>query len=168
MPRLRVSMETFIETIRINGQSTFLLACVLDLRTPDDVIDVVICETGQKALDLLNRLDRPNAHQAIVGVQLALPPRMNKAVKWRVQPVLDFMRVTMDTGTGHLDTYAYRVASGKCFADNQEVSIKKLMSVRSIYQASNADSQSDAELSAFQAWIAKILGELINESSIPS
>ena len=94
MPRLRVSMETFIETIRINGQSTFLLACVLDLRTPDDVIDVVICETGQKALDLLNRLDRPNAHQAIVGVQLALPPRMSKAVKWRA---VSYTHLTLPT-----------------------------------------------------------------------
>ncbi|PIK78803.1 hypothetical protein CQW31_09150 [Pseudomonas sp. 382] len=168
MPKLRVSMETFAETLLTKGQSTFLLACVLDLRTPDDVIDVVICETGQEALDLLNSLDRPNAHQAIVGVQLALPPRMNKAAKWVVHPVLDFTRVTMDTGKDHIDTYAYRIASGKYFADNQEVKVEKIMSVRSIYQASNAGSQSDAELSAFQAWIAKILDELINESSIPS
>lgn len=164
MPSLRVSLETFSEVIDRNGQSTFLIICVLDLRGTDDVIEIVVCKTGQCALDFLNRLDRPNAEQAVVGVQLALPPQMTKEAKWMVQPVLDFTRVTLDVNMHLTDTYAYRVASGKYFSDNKEISAQAIKSVRSIYQASNAESQADPELSAFQFWIAKILRQLIEEA----
>jgi len=164
MPSLRVSLETFSEVIDRNGQSTFLIICVLDLRGTDDVIEVVVCKTGQCALDFLNRLDRPNAEQAVVGVQLALPPQMSKEAKWMVQPVLDFTRITFDVNMHLTDTYAYRVASGQYFTDDKEISAKAIRSVRSIYQASNAELQADPELSAFQFWIAKILRNLINEA----
>lgn len=164
MPSLRVSLESFSDVIDRNGQSTFLIICVLDLRGADDVIEIVVCKTGQCALDFLNRLDRPNAEHAVVGVQLALPPQMTKEAKWMVHPVLDFTRVTLDVNTHLTDTYAYRIASGQYFSDNKEISAQAIKSVRSIYQASNAECQADPELSAFQFWIARILRQLIDDA----
>lgn len=164
MPSLRVDVEMFRERVRLDDSSTFLVVCVLDLRAQEEVIEVKICPTGQAALDLLNKLDRPNAQAAVVGVQIALPPQLAMNGAWAVEPILDFMRMTTKTADGACDIYAYHVASGRFFADNKEIAPSSIKSRRSIYQASNADSNIDSELEAFQAWIAQLLGKLINES----
>lgn len=164
MPTLRVDVEIFRERLIFDESSTFLVVCILDLSAQEDVIDVRICPTGQDALDLLNKLDRPNAVKAVVGVQIALPPQFGKKGVWAVEPVLDFMRISAETADGRCDTYAYHVASGRFYADNQEISPSSIKSRRSIYQASNAYSNVDPELQAFQAWIAQLLGKLINEA----
>ncbi len=164
MPSLRVDFEMFREQVRFDDSSTFLVVCVLDLSAQEDVIDVKICPTGQAALDLLNRLDRPNAKTAVVGVQIALPPQLTMKGVWAVEPILDFMRMTTKTANGTCDMYAYHVASDRFFTDNQEIARSSIETRRSIYQASNAEAAVDPELEAFQAWIAQLLGKLINES----
>ncbi|MFG0916461.1 hypothetical protein [Pseudomonas sp. CJQ_11] len=164
MPTLRVDAEIFREQVRFDASSTFLVVCLLDLSAMEDVIDVQISPSGQDALDLLNQLDRPNAAKVVVGVQVALPPKLGKREAWTVEPVLDFMRITVETTDGFCDTYGYHVSSGRIFADNREISHCSIKSRRSIYQASNAHSSVDPELSAFQAWIAQLLGKLIDES----
>jgi hypothetical protein len=162
MTTLRVNPETFSEVTAPGAESTFLIVCVLDLLEEKEIIDIRIFETGQSALDFLNELDRPNATSAVVGLQLALPPSFSYGKKWQVEPVVDFTRVTAELPGEALDTYAYRIANRRYYIDGCEIPFDTLKSERSIYQASNANS-SDPELSTYQAWVAKILGELINE-----
>ncbi|WP_087500909.1 hypothetical protein [Pseudomonas sp. SID14000] len=166
MPTLRVDVEIFRERASSNDSSTFLVVCILDLSAQEDVIDVKICPTGQIALDLLNKLDRPNSDAAVVGVQIALPPQLGTEGVWTVEPILEFMRMEVGTASGHCDIYAYHVASGRFFADNQEIARSSIKSQRSIYQASNVDTDVDPELEAFQAWIAQLLSKLMNEPCV--
>jgi len=157
MTTLRVNPESFSEVASLGAGSTFLIVCVLDLLEEKEIIDIRIFETG-----FLNELDRPNATRGVVGLQLALPPRLSPNQKWTVEPVVDFARVILAQPERTLDSYAYRIASGRYYVDGNEIPLKVVRSERSIYQASNANS-SDPVLSAYQAWIARILGELINE-----
>jgi len=165
MTTLRVNPETFSEVTSLGAGSTFLIVCVLDLLEEKEIIDIRVFETGQNTLDFLNELDRPNATSAVVGLQLALPPSFSSDQKWRVEPVVDFARVTVAQPERVLDAYAYRIASGRYYVDGNEIPFKAVRSERSIYQASNANS-SDPVLNAYQAWIARILGELVNEQFI--
>ena len=162
MTTLRVNPESFSEVASLGAGSTFLIVCVLDLLEEKEIIDIRIFETGQSTLDFLNELDRPNATRAVVGLQLALPPRLSPNQKWTVEPVIDFARVILAQPERALDSYAYRIANGRYYVDGNEIPLKAVRNERSIYQASNANS-SDPALNAYQAWIARILGELVNE-----
>lgn len=162
MPTLRVNPETLSQLVD-DSASTTLIICVLDLRETEDFIDLEFFKTGQSALDYLHKLDRPNASLAVVGVQIVLPPRLSSG-RWKVEPVLDFTRLIVEKSNKESECYAYRVASGRFFADNKEISIKSIKSSRSLYQASNADDQDDPELSAYQNWVAELLAKLLCEA----
>lgn len=159
MPTLRVNPESLSNLVDCSD-STVLIICVLDLRKTEDFIDLEFFKTGQMALDYLHKLDRPNASLAVVGVQLVLPPRLSKG-RWKVEPVLDFTKLIVEKSSKQSECYAYRVASGRYFSDNQEIHINNIKSAKSLYQASNADNQDDAELSAYQNWMAELLGKLL-------
>lgn len=162
MPTLRVNPESLSQLIDYND-STALIICVLDLRETEDFIDLEFFKTGQSALDYLHQLDRPNVSLAVVGVQLVLPPRLS-GERWKVEPVLDFTKLIVEKSRKQSECYAYRVASGRYFADNEEIPINSINSFKSLYQASNAESQDDVELGVYQNWMAELLGKLLCEA----
>lgn len=162
MPTLRVNPESLSHLVD-DSASTTLIICVLDLRETEDFIDLEFFKTGQNALDYLHKLDRPNASLAVVGVQLVLPPRLSSR-RWKVEPVLDFTKLVVEKSNKKTECYAYRLASGRYFADNEEISIKNIRSSKSLYQASNADNQDDPELGAYQSWMAELLAKLLCEA----
>lgn len=162
MPTLRVNPESLSNLVD-DSDSTALIICVLDLRNMEDFIDLEFFRTGQFALDYLHKLDRPNADLAVVGVQLVLPPRLGQG-RWKVEPVLDFTKLTVERSKKRSECYAYRIASGRYFTDNQQIQLKSIKSSQSLYQASNADDREDPELRAYQRWIAELLGKLLCEA----
>ncbi|BBU43324.1 MULTISPECIES: hypothetical protein [Pseudomonas] len=163
MTRLRVTLETLAEAIDLSRESTILIACLINLHSIDEVIEIQAFKNGQAVLDLLNRLDRPNADLVVVGLHIALPPCLFDEGKWHVKPILDFMRVVVREEGYLKDVYAYRTPSGRIFADGEELLKEKITSMRSIYQASNANAQGDKELEDYQVATAGFLTRFIAE-----
>ncbi|QVL21422.1 hypothetical protein KH389_12910 [Pseudomonas qingdaonensis] len=138
---------------------------MLDLHAHDEVIEIQAFSKGQSVLDLFYELDKPSAIQAIIGLQLAVPPAMTNTERWQVEAVLDLQAATIYRQDIELDGYAYRTLSGRLFSDDFELSPMQIKSSRSIYASSNS-STNDAELEQFQKWLSVVLENLINEASV--
>lgn len=164
MTSLRVSLESLAGAIDLRGGgATVMIACLIDLQKTDDSVEVRAFKNGQAVLDLMNQLDRPDAIEAVVGLQLALPPVYNVGGSWEVVTVLDFARVTYQAGDRVKDVYAYSTASGRIFTDKEEVDKNKIINIRSIYRAANADSDNDPELALYQSSTSMFLTKFFNE-----
>lgn len=164
MAGLRATLNTFSEVLSGDDRSPFLIVCMLDLYAHDEVIGIQAFSKGQSVLDLFYELDKPSATQAIIGLQLAVPPAMTNTERWKVEAVLDLQAATIYRQDIELDGYTYRTLSGRLFSDDFELSPMQVKSSRSIYASSNA-SANDAELEQFQKWLSVVLENLINEAS---
>ncbi|WP_234451996.1 MULTISPECIES: hypothetical protein [unclassified Pseudomonas] len=148
--------------------STMLIVAVLNLNEPDQTVEMVKCSSGQALADLFNELDRPYAEQAIVGVQLAIPPQLNGSKRWTVEAVLDFARArSRSHGDEALDIYAYRLASDALFTDNALVELTDVLEWRTLYGASNGEGACDSQLMAHQAWLSIVITTMVNAVNLP-
>lgn len=164
MAGLRATLNTFSEVLNGDGRSPFLIVCMLDLHAHDEVIGIQAVRKGQSVPDLFYELDKPSATQAIIGLQLAVPPAMTSTERWKVEPVLDLQAATIYRQEIELDGYTYRTLSGRLFSDDFELNPMQIKCSRSIYASSNA-SADDADLEQFQLWLSVVLENLINEAA---
>jgi len=149
--------------------STMLIVAVLNLREPDQTVEMVKCFSGQALADLFNELDRPYVEQAIVGVQLAISPQLNSSKRWSVEAVSDFARARVRShGDEVLDIYAYRLASDALFTDNASVELADVLEWRTLYGASNGEGVCDSQLMAHQAWLSIVITTMVNAVNLPN
>ncbi len=148
--------------------STMLIVAVLNLRDPDQSVDMVKRFSGQALADFFNELDRPDAEKAIVGVQFAIPPQLNGSKRWTVEAVIDFARARLrNHGDEVLDTYAYRLASDAVFTDNASVELTDILEWRTLYGASNGEEACDPQLMAHQTWLSIVITRMVNAVNLP-
>jgi len=148
--------------------STMLIVAVLNLREPDQTVEMVKRFSGQALADLFNELDRPGVEQAIVGVQFAIPPQLNGSKRWTVEAVSDFARARLrNHGDEVLDTYAYRLASDALFTDNALVELADVLEWRTLYAVSNGEGACDPQLMAHQTWLSIVVTAMVNAVNLP-
>jgi hypothetical protein len=148
--------------------SFMLIVAVANVAQPEQGIEMEKCLSGQKLVDLFNEIDRPDSDKAIVGVLLAIPPKLNGSPRWVAENVFDFARVKLKgRGDASLDTYAYRLASQAVFRDNAKVDPEDILNWRSLYETSNAGGNVDSELVAHQTWLSIVITRLVNAVNLP-
>lgn len=168
MPALQISARQVSATSNERSPSTMLMVAVANVTQPEQGIEIVKRFSGQHLIDLFNELDRPDSEKAIVGVLLAIPPKLNGSSRWIAENVLDFGRVKLRFADGAcLDTYAYRLASKAVFRDNAKVDPADILSWRSLYETSNADGDVDPELVAHQTWLSVVITQMVNAVNLP-
>ena len=107
MPSLQISARQLPATSNEQSPSTMLMVAVANVTQPEQGIEIVKRFSGQHLIDLFNELDRPDSDKAIVGVLLAIPPKLNSSPRWIAENVLDFGRVELRfADDACLDTYA--------------------------------------------------------------
>lgn len=95
MPALQISASQLSTTGDEDSPATMLIVAVANIARPEQGIEMEKCLSGQKLVDLFNEIDRPDSDKAIVGVLLAIPPKLNGSPRWVVENVFDFARVKL-------------------------------------------------------------------------
>ncbi|MHC8350960.1 hypothetical protein ACYZT7_16880 [Pseudomonas sp. RT4P38] len=168
MPALQISARQISTTGNEDSPSTMLIVAVANVAQPEQGVEMEKCLSGQKLVDLFNEIDRPDSDKAIVGVLLAIPPKLNGSPRWVAENVFDFARVKLrGRGEVSLDTYAYRLASKAVFRDNAQVDPADILDWRSLYETSNAGGNVDSELVAHQTWLSIVITRLVNAVNLP-
>ncbi|XXE03651.1 hypothetical protein J3P88_16290 [Pseudomonas sp. Z3-6] len=145
-----------------------LMVAVANVAQPEQGIKIVKRLSGQDLIDLFNEIDRPDSDKAIVGVLLAIPPKLNGSPRWIAENVFNFGRVQLRFDDGAcVDTYAYRLASKGVFIDNAKVEPAAILSWRSLYETSNADGDVDPELVTHQTWLSVVITRIVNAVNLP-
>ena len=130
---LQISPHHLSAWIEEHSPSTMLMVAMANVGLPEDM-EIVRRFSGQDLINLFNEMDRPGSDKAIVGVLLAIPPKLNGSPQWIAENVSDFGRVKLRFADGTcLDTYAYRLASKAIFRDNVNVHPADIQSWRSLY-----------------------------------
>lgn len=168
MPALQISARQLTATSHEHCPSTMLIVAVANVAQPEQDIQIVKRFSGQHLIDLFNEMDRPDSDKAVVGVLLAIPPKLNGSPLWIAENVFDFGRVELRLADDtRLDTYAYRLASTAIFRDNAKVDPADILSWRSLYETSNADGNVDPELVAHQTWLSIVITRMVNAVNLP-
>ncbi|CAI8851286.1 DUF5063 domain-containing protein [Pseudomonas sp. IT-194MI4] len=168
MPALQISARQLTATSNNHSPSTMLMVAVANVAQPEQGIEIVKRFSGQHLIDLFNEMDRPDSDKAIVGVLLAIPPKLNGSPRWIAENVFDFGRVELRLADDAcLDTYAYRLASKAVFRDNAKIDLADILSWRSLYETSNADGDFDPELVAHQTWLSLVITRMVNAVNLP-
>lgn len=168
MPALQISARQLSATSHEQSPSTMLMVAVANVAQPEQGIEIVKRFSGQHLIDLFNEMDRPDSDKAIVGVLLAIPPKLNGSPRWIAENVFDFGRVELRLADDACsDTYAYRLASKAVFRDNAKVDPADILGWRSLYKTSNADGDVDPELVAHQTWLSIVITRMVNAVNLP-
>lgn len=169
MSALQFNIHQLSATTKGHSPSTMLVVAVANVVQPEQGIEIVSRLSGQDLIDLFNEIDRPDSATAIVGVLLAIPPKLNGTPRWIAENVFDFGRVEVRFGDDAcLDTYAYRLASNAVYRDNAKVEAADILSWRSLYGTSNAEGEVDPELVAHQTWLSVVITRILNAVNLPS
>lgn len=168
MAALQISNHQLFATGNEHSPSTMLMVAVANVAQPELGIEIVKRLSGQDLIDLFNEIDRPDSDKAIVGVLLAIPPKLNGSPRWVGENVFEFGRIELRfADDDYLDTYAYRLASEAVFRDNAKVNPADILNWRSLYETSNADGDVDPELVAHQTWLSVVITRLVNAVNLP-
>jgi hypothetical protein len=145
-----------------------LLIAVTNKARPEQGVGIVKRFSGQELIDLFHELDRPDSDQAIVGLQLAIPPQLNGSPRWIAEAVVDFARAKIRTANDPcVDTYAYRLASKAFYRDNVKVDSADILDWRSLYGVTHTDGVNDTELAAQQTWLSTVITRMVNVVNLP-
>lgn len=167
MLALKISARQLTATGNEDSPSTMLMVAVANVAQAEQCIKIVNCFSGEKLIDLFNEIDRPDSKKAIVGVLLAIPPKLNGSPHWIAENVYDFARVKFKgRGEVFLDTYAYRLASQAVFRDNAQVDPADILDWRSLYETSTAGGNVDSEFVDYQTWLSIVITRLLNSVNL--
>lgn len=168
MSALQISTHQLFAAGDENSPSTMLMVAVANVAQPEQGIQIVKRLSGQDLIDFFNEIDRPDSDKAIVGVLLAIPPKLNGSPRWIAENVFNFGRVQLRCDDDAcVDTYAYRLSSNGVFRDNAKVDPADILSWRSLYETSNADGDVDPELVAHQTWLSVVITRIVNAVNLP-
>ncbi len=82
MSALQISTHQLSATGDEHSPSTMLMVAVANVAQPEQDIQIVKRLSGQDLIDFFNEIDRPDSDKAIVGVLLAIPPKLNGSPRW--------------------------------------------------------------------------------------
>lgn len=149
--------------------SAIVLVAIANVAKPEEGVGIVKRFSGQDLIDLFHEMDGPDSDEAIVGVQLAIPPGMNGTSHWIAEAVVDFARVKLlGAGAFGVDTFAYRLASEGVFTNSAKIYPSDIVEWRSLYEISSANgTDDDHELIAHQEWLSTVITRIVNAANLP-
>ncbi|MDZ5431407.1 hypothetical protein T3H00_01835 [Pseudomonas fluorescens] len=149
-------------------QSSMIMVALANVCNPEQGVGITKRLSAQNLLELFDELDKPDSDQALVGIQLVVPPLLNGSPQWVAEAVLDFGRVTLRTASGPcLDTYAFRLVSEAVFSDSGRIEPSDILEWCSLYEVCTSDEVDDLQLLAHQNWLSTVISRLVNAVNPP-
>lgn len=168
MTSMQIGSRQVAATSNADSSSTMVFVAVANVIHPERGVEIVKRLSGQNLVEFFLELDHPDSEKDVVGIVLAVPPRLNGSPQWVAETVVDFAQVKLRTPDDPcLDTFVYRLASKDVFRDNEKVDPADVLEWRSLYEVFTPDGPEGAQLLAHQTWLSVVIGRLVNAVNSP-